>query len=660
MKHIQRGLYITILFLAAICRASGQTAPFIHPGLLHSMADLERMEAAVITKRSPIYEGFEVFKSSPFSADSYTQQGPMTMVGRNPTVGQSTYDSDANAAYQHALMWAITGDQHYAEKAVQIIDSWADSLQAITGRDAVLMAGLGPFKMINAAEILRYTYPAWPKSAISKAEQHFLKVVYPVVAEFAPFANGNWDDAALKTVMAIGIFCNNSEIFEKAVRYYVNGWGNGSLTNYIVNEAGQVQETGRDQAHTQLGLGMLAECCEMAWHQGLDLYGYADNRLLKGFEYTAKYNLGYNDIAYTPMLDRTGKYAHMRPSEQARGNLRAVYEQVYNHYVHRAGMAAPYVSEAAAKLRPEGPGMPGADHPGYGTLFYSISEKQQLSQEIGRSRPAGLILTTAKAITQLSWVPLAGINEYTVRRGLRQQGPWQSMGIAHGNTFTDSTAKPGTLYYYTVSGRSKGMESAVSLPASMVGGGLPTGWHNCDIGAVKQPGKALSDGAMFRIEAAGVFNDSIANGFNYTYKNITGAGEMVIQVCPQPGSQFTAVGLMLRQDLQPGSPYAAWVLYPAKTKEIEAPRWSVQMRQKGMAPAATLPLQAPAVTYGRLTGSYWLKIKYRLGQITGSGSYDGKTWEQLASAEWMAGKPMLLGIVVASNIANTTIVRVCP
>ena len=56
------------------------------------------------------------------------------------------------------------------------------------------------------------------------------------------------------------------------------------MTHYIINEEGQCQESGRDQQHTQLGLGCLAEACEVGWRQGVDLYGAADNRLLRGYE----------------------------------------------------------------------------------------------------------------------------------------------------------------------------------------------------------------------------------------------------------------------------------------------------------------------------------------------------------------------------------------
>jgi hypothetical protein len=54
---------------------------------------------------------------------------------------------------------------------------------------------------------------------------------------------------------------------------------------------------GRDQQHTQGGLGWTAEAARVVQSQGTDLYSFGDNLLLKAAEYTAKYNLGH-DIPY--------------------------------------------------------------------------------------------------------------------------------------------------------------------------------------------------------------------------------------------------------------------------------------------------------------------------------------------------------------------------
>ncbi len=404
IKRIKNLLALSLLIFIS---ASASAQNFVHPGIFHSREDLERMKKAVATKDEPIYSGYQLFAQNPASQSTYKMQGPKEMVGRNPTVGQSTYDSDANAAHHNAIMWAITGEKAYAEKSIEIVNAWASTLKSITGRDAVLMAGLGPFKMVNAAEILRYTNSGWKQADIKQAEKHFKEVIYPVIKDFAPFANGNWDAAAMKTVMSIAVFCNDGEMFERTLKYYVNGHGNGCLTNYVINEAGQIQESGRDQGHTQLGIGMLAECSEIAWHQGLNLFGYADNRLLKGFEYVAQFNLG-NEVPFTETLDRTGKYHHLSIARQDRGPLRAVYEHVYNHYSNRMGLRASFTQQAAEKIRPEGPGKPGADHPGYGTLFFSVKPGEGKAPQAVPVSPAGIIAKSTPQSISLTWIEPIG------------------------------------------------------------------------------------------------------------------------------------------------------------------------------------------------------------------------------------------------------------
>ena len=122
-----------------------------------------------------------------------------------------------------------------------------------------------------------------------------------------------------------------------------------------------------------MGLGHLAEACEIAWNQGLDLYGDADNRLLQGFEYTAKYNLGRRR-AVRALHRQTGKYKAKTISPEGRGRLRPIYEMVWNHYEKRRGLPAPFTQQAAEKIRPEGAAW-SADHPGFGTLLFTLPEE---------------------------------------------------------------------------------------------------------------------------------------------------------------------------------------------------------------------------------------------------------------------------------------------
>ena len=377
---------LTVIFLLSWGRplfcpaqASQQTTPrmpFTHPGLLHTRADLDRMRQRVAAGQEPWQSGFEKLRADRCSRADWRLNGPREVVTRSPlnSSGNAQMVMDGNAAYQNALMWCITGDEGHAKKAVEILNAWSGTLKRMDGCDVQLSAGLNGFKFANAAELMRHTYPAWRRDDVARFEQMLLEAIYPPLKDFAPHANGNWDAACIKTILAIGVFCNDGALFERAARYYREGKGNGCLTHYVINETGQCQESGRDQQHTQLGLSLLAEACEVAWNQGVDLYGEADNRLLKGFEYTARYNLGFEQT-FAPHTDTTGKYRHTRISAEGRGKLRPIYEMVWNHYQNRRGIPAPFTRQAADQLRPES-AAPGSDHPGFGTLLFSIPVKE--------------------------------------------------------------------------------------------------------------------------------------------------------------------------------------------------------------------------------------------------------------------------------------------
>lgn len=129
------------------------------------------MKTMVAQGLEPWKSGFEKLQAHPQSQASYKMQGPFQEISRNPTIHQREFDLDANAAYQCAVMWYITGDPAYARKSEQIVDGWSETLKTVSGRDAVLAASISPFKMINAAEILRSTNSGWTADRAKQAER---------------------------------------------------------------------------------------------------------------------------------------------------------------------------------------------------------------------------------------------------------------------------------------------------------------------------------------------------------------------------------------------------------------------------------------------------------------------------------------------------------
>src|SRR5450759_1284785 len=657
----QTGLrfFFFLTLLRLIASAAFADFAFVHPGLLHSREDLARMKNAVATKSEPTFSGYEVFRANAQSQLNYKMRGPLAMVGRNPTVGQGDYDSDANAAYQCAIMWCITGDIAYANKSKEIINSWSARLKSITGRDAVLMAGLGPFKMVNAAEILRHTDAGWSPAEIQQTEMHFREVIYPVIKDFAPFANGNWDTAATKTMMAIGVFCNDRAMFERALNYYVNGAGDGRLAHYIINETGQCQESGRDQQHTQLGLAHLGDCCEIAWHQGLDLYSYDDNRLLKGFEYTAKYNLG-EDVPFTETLDRTGKYHHSIISTNGRGRFRAVFEEIYNHYANRMGVPAPYTQRAAERIRPEGSGGPGADHVGFGTLLFTRPASNGATHfQNALASPAAVIAEGSPNENKLTWVAALNAKNYTVKRATKNDDYKIIARDISVTTYTDTKVKSGEIYRYVISAPNSSGESPNSYSTSICAG-LPKPWTHQDIGTVSVPSSANFDGNIFTLEGAGADIGGTNDQFQFAFVPFNGDCTIVARFVSQTSSQFSKFGLMMREAPAADAANVSLLLGSESSGQIEAPGWNVRLMNRGSAGANTIVrnasqnLSEPTVTNCRLTGCCWLKLE-RIGDtFTGSISSDDKTWTQAGTATVALKRKLFTGLPVCSRLAGIT------
>lgn len=267
----------------------------------------------------------------------YKMAGPYEVVARDGAFRQSKGGSerDMKAAWDMA-------EAGETAPALEIINAYAGTLQRFEGHDAPLCT-IQAYWLLRAMILLKeHQTSAWA----DMVRRAFLPTIDKFEAD-SPYANGNWGAIVNRCKMASAIFLEDKALYDASVDYFLHGNDNGSLPKYV-SETGQCQETGRDQGHAQLGLGALCDICEMAWGQGDDLWGALDNRMLKGIEYTAKYNLGY-DVPFETWTDCTGLYNDWtEPGEMGRGRIRCIYDQPYNHYVKRKGLKMPYTKKVLA------------------------------------------------------------------------------------------------------------------------------------------------------------------------------------------------------------------------------------------------------------------------------------------------------------------------
>ena len=377
--------------MVALGTAAANAAPFVHPGALHTQTDFNRMKAKVDQGAQPWLAGWNMLINNPHASLNW-QPRPANVIyrgkdGAGHPENYGTLFNDTAAAYALALRWKVSGDDAYADKAVAILDAWSGTLSEINGSsDKFLASGIYGYQFANAAEIMR-TYKKWPEQNVQRFKAMMLNVFYPMNHDFLVRHNGakidhywaNWDLANMSSMIAIGILTDRRDIYNEAVDYFKHGLGNGAIEHLVwqlyPDGLGQIQESGRDQGHSMLDLALAGSFCQMAWNQGDDLFGYQDNRLLRGIEYVAKYNLG-NDVPYTTY--RNSDVTQDVISSNSRGGIRPIWELLYNLYVVLKGLKAPYTQMFVEKARPEGgggnygPNSGGFDQLGYGTLTYTL------------------------------------------------------------------------------------------------------------------------------------------------------------------------------------------------------------------------------------------------------------------------------------------------
>jgi parallel beta-helix repeat protein len=312
----------------------------VHPGILQTRSNLTFMKSKIRAGEEPWKAAWDRWIAKPVSSlDFKPEPYPHIIRGASGASqkGGSELMASAAAASSHANQWVVTGNEAHAQKVIEIFDTWSAVLADFCENDAMLIAGWTGGEFANAAEILRATYPPWKEESQAGFKRMLLTVYVPLMRAYYPEANGNWDAAMMFSLAAIGVFCENRQLIDAACHHYRFGPVNSGITRYIY-PSGQCEETTRDQGHVQIGLGYFAKTATVAWNQGVDLFGEADNRLALGYEYTSRLLLGESVPVYGKIVD-------------VRNRFTDVYETVLQHYRYVKRIEMPFTERAAVRAR---------------------------------------------------------------------------------------------------------------------------------------------------------------------------------------------------------------------------------------------------------------------------------------------------------------------
>ncbi len=367
-----RLLLIAAWLLPLCLTGRSQGKGFIHPGMLNNLEEMEFVREKVLKGTEPWKSAYEAMlegtlnQLSGFAVDTRSASSLPWEPGAVEYIAErrgspDKLRNDMSAAYIHAWIWFIQRDEDHARQAVKILNEWGHTFKGFKHEDHnPLLAGFNLPSGIYAAEIMRYTYEGWREEDIRAFEKMLVEAAWPAVKDGADrpeqrmkdldenHPNGNWEATTMAIMMSIAIFTNDEEKFNHALRYWYGpspstGNPKGRLRRYIWGD-GQCQETCRDLVHTQVGMSALTHVAEMAWKQGVDLYGDLDNRLLKGLEYHVPRIMelpGFGNPCEPAPIRYTGRWC-------------PIYEMAYNHYHNRRGLECRWLEAALEHTRPEG------------------------------------------------------------------------------------------------------------------------------------------------------------------------------------------------------------------------------------------------------------------------------------------------------------------
>ncbi|MDR2674703.1 MAG: alginate lyase family protein [Opitutaceae bacterium] len=324
-----------------------------HPGMFMSQAQLDLMWLRVNHEPGhPAGLGWSRLLQDARAGLDYEPRplGYVEFETSGTTESEDRLRNDAQAAYAHALAWVVTGDDAHCDKAIAILDGWSATLASVGPANLPAQIQLEcawiipPFAA--AAEIIRHFdggRAGWPRENMRRFTE-MLEFFCDKAFRCARWNHNQGVSGAL-ALLATAVFEDDPKLFALGVALWKE-----RLADILPKDLSQAAEITRDNFHVQYSLMGLIHGAEIAWQQGVDLYGIRlDNetvpRLALGLEYFSGLFLG--EIP-SPALPGGATYVN------AARNFSA-YEMALNHYTNRnpqpVGALARFVE---TRLRPDG------------------------------------------------------------------------------------------------------------------------------------------------------------------------------------------------------------------------------------------------------------------------------------------------------------------
>ncbi|XEC93010.1 LamG-like jellyroll fold domain-containing protein [Paenibacillus tarimensis] len=374
---------------------------FKHPGVGLTKEVLENLQTQVRAQKEPWKTYFDqlVASTDPWGTPLATRtvssrfsEGCWCSQGYN-----EKFIWDGLTAYTQALMYVITGDEVYRANTMYIIRKWEQKNPADYAYfvDSHIHTGVPLYRMVTAAEIMRYTSTQTPELEWTDQDTaNFTNnVIVPVTDTFNHTNSRFMNQHLYPLIGAISgyIFTGNVERYHEAVEWFtvnktaadqhINGSikrlfrlvdTNAATGEKVDNPQVQITEMGRDQAHSTGDVINVSIISRLLQAQGTKVdpvdgtvstaenavtsYDFLDKRILAGTDHFARYMNGY-DTPWIPtearMREDGSPVIYQVLSTEYRGRIGGNAYDLYYYYKYEQGLdmeqVAPYYTEMFRK-----------------------------------------------------------------------------------------------------------------------------------------------------------------------------------------------------------------------------------------------------------------------------------------------------------------------
>ena len=195
---------------------------FVHPGLLHSEQDIEQIRQKLADNDPQTVAAFDVLKNSWVAAKPETDIWGVTEYIKRGIAGDENYMNayrNAAKAYQCALLWKLTDDRQWANRAIYVLNQYSLITKGIGGNtNQSLVPGFIGYQFLNAAELLR-DYDGWAKEDFERFKQWMIDVWFTTAQDFLERRHdtvtreGNWYHYHSNWGLGNAVFCVSLGVF---------------------------------------------------------------------------------------------------------------------------------------------------------------------------------------------------------------------------------------------------------------------------------------------------------------------------------------------------------------------------------------------------------------------------------------------------------------